>query len=376
MTLLNNAAEVIAADANNLLATKTATASPDASSIRESADAAEKTRSTVLASHGYKIGRTIGSGSYAMVKLAESETHGCVVAVKIISKNHAPQDYLKKFLPREIQVVRGLRHPNLIRFLQAIETTHRVYIAMEYAENGSLLDIIRRDGYIDEDRARVWFSQLLDGVEYCHGKGVVHRDIKCENLLMDSGYNIKISDFGFARGSMGTQGKGYVLSDTFCGSYAYASPEILRAIPYRPQYSDIWSTGVVLYATVFGRLPFDDSNFAQLVKQVMRPVVFPKEPKVSDECKQVITKILAPLRNRLKIPEIRNEPWLMALEKRKTTVELEKPVTSKHKDTAVKSSSSQRQTRQIEEPSSSSSDTVSNETTTKQDSSSIVREKE
>nr|CAD7428510.1 unnamed protein product [Timema monikensis] len=137
---------------------------------------------------------------------------------------------------------------------------------MELAENGSLLDIIRRDTYIDEVRARRWFQQLVDGVEYCHEKGVVHRDIKCDNLLMDIDDNIKLSDFGFARGHMKPRNGVSPLSDTFCGSYAYASPEILRQVPYEPQLSDIWSMGVVLYAIVFGRLPFDDTNYNHLLK--------------------------------------------------------------------------------------------------------------
>ncbi|XP_018333125.1 testis-specific serine/threonine-protein kinase 4-like [Agrilus planipennis] len=80
---------------------------------------------TVLESHGYYLGKTIGSGSYATVRVAHSERHEGNVAVKIVSKFTAPADYLKKFLPREIEVVKGLKHPNLIRFLQAIETTHR-----------------------------------------------------------------------------------------------------------------------------------------------------------------------------------------------------------------------------------------------------------
>ncbi|PSN53221.1 Testis-specific serine/threonine-protein kinase 4, partial [Blattella germanica] len=201
-----------------------------------------------------------------VVKVGHSERHDSNVAVKIISKFQAPPDYLKKFLPREIEVVKGLKHPNLIRFLQAIETTHRVYIVMEFAENGSLLDIIRRDSYIDETRSRRWFKQLIDAIDYCHEKGVVHRDIKCENLLMDCNYNIKLSDFGFARGHMRPKNGMAPLSETFCGSYAYASPEILRGIPYQPQLSDIWSTGVVLYAMVFGRLPFDDTHYNQLLK--------------------------------------------------------------------------------------------------------------
>ncbi|EEB16115.1 cAMP-dependent protein kinase catalytic subunit, putative [Pediculus humanus corporis] len=266
---------------------------------------------TVLETHGYTLGKTIGTGSYATVKVARSERHDCLVAVKIVSKFQAPADYLKKFLPREIEVVKGLKHINLIRFLQAIETTHRVYIIMEYAENGSLLDVIRKDQYIDEVRARKYFRQLIDAVDYCHERGVVHRDIKCENLLMDHDNNVKLSDFGFARGHMRIKNGVAPLSDTFCGSYAYASPEILKGVPYQPQLSDIWSTGVVLYAIVYGRLPFDDTNYNQLLKQVQSKISFPKEPKISANCKSLITKILAPVKFRLKIPAIRSDPWFV-----------------------------------------------------------------
>ncbi|XP_071443389.1 testis-specific serine/threonine-protein kinase 3-like [Hetaerina americana] len=265
-------------------------------------------RLSILETHGYTIGRTIGNGSYASVKLAYSERHGCNVAIKIVAKYNAPSDYLTKFLPREIDVVKGLAHPNIIHFMQAIETTHRVYIIMEYAENGSLLDIVRRFGHVDEVRARKWFKQLADAIYYCHERGIVHRDIKCENLLMDHDCNIKLSDFGFARTVPEPFGMG--LCETFCGSYAYASPEVLRGIPYQPKHSDVWSMGVVLFAMVYGRLPFDDSHYNHLLKQIQRKVQFFVEPEVSSSCKELISQILAPLRVRLQLPEILNNPWL------------------------------------------------------------------
>ncbi|XP_017875012.1 testis-specific serine/threonine-protein kinase 4-like [Ceratina calcarata] len=297
-----------------------------------------KRKLTVLESHGYILGKTVGAGSYATVKIAKSDRHDCQVAVKIVSKFQAPGDYLKKFLPREIEVVKGLKHPNLIRFLQAIETTHRVYIIMEYAQNGSLLDMIRRDTYIDEIRSRRWFRQLLEAIDYCHARGVVHRDVKCENLLMDQNHNIKLSDFGFARGQMKPKNGIAPLSETFCGSYAYASPEILKGIPYLPHLSDVWSMGVVLYAMVYGRLPFDDTNYSQLLKQVQNKVTFPKEPSVSLACRTLISRILVPQRVRITIDNMRNDAWLassLVTAQTSTTDTLSVPAVPNIKQTAL-----------------------------------------
>ncbi|VVD05519.1 unnamed protein product [Leptidea sinapis] len=128
--------------------------------VHSGVEAKAERKLTVLETHGYILGRTIGSGSYATVKVASSDRHNCQVAIKIISKFQAPGDYLKKFLPREIEVVKGLKHANLIRFLQAIETTH------------SLLDVIRKDQHIDELRGRRWFRQLVEAVEYCHDREI------------------------------------------------------------------------------------------------------------------------------------------------------------------------------------------------------------
>lgn len=277
-------------------------------------DAESDYRMTVLESHGYTLSNIIGMGSYATVKLATSQRHRCEVAIKIISKVQAPNDYLKKFLPREIEVVKGLKHPNMIKFLQAIETTHRVYIVMEYAEKGSLLDAIRKEGYIDETKSKKWFGQLVNVIDYCHERGVVHRDIKCENLLISGDFTIKLSDFGFARNHMRYRTRegfeGSSLSQTFCGSYAYASPEILKGTPYDPQLSDVWSMGVVLFAMLYGRLPFDDTKYSQLLKQVTNKVMFPKEPSVSAEAKTLITRILAPIKSRLGTKNILEDPWV------------------------------------------------------------------
>jgi testis-specific serine kinase len=167
---------------------------------------------------------------------------------------------------------------------------------MQFAENGSILDLIHKERRLPEARACNYFRQIMAGIEYCHSQGVAHRDIKCENILLDENFVVKLIDFGFAKcyrdtpktpaqekldvalndltksvaskKSSGMKGKDkeVPLCETYCGSYAYASPEILKGIPYDPYRSDLWAMGCVLYAMVFGRLPFDDRDPAKLIR--------------------------------------------------------------------------------------------------------------
>lgn len=223
----------------------------------------------LLAAYGYVLGDSLGKGSYAVVKVAYSKKLKRQVAIKIIIKKKAPQDYITKFLPREIAVMKQLNHPNIIGLYEAIETSTRIFLVMDLADGGDLLDYIKTNGVVAENEARKFFRQLVDASEYLHRLDVVHRDLKCENILLDGNKNILLSDFGFAR----TQPVEYdtgrrKLSLTFCGSYAYAPPEILRGIAYDGTRSDVWSLGVVLFTMLCAKLPFDDSNLKLLMEQV------------------------------------------------------------------------------------------------------------
>lgn len=266
----------------------------------------------LLAQYGYTLGPSLGKGSYAVVKGAQSKKHKRKVAIKIISKKKAPEDYLTKFLPREIQVLKRIRHAHCITLLEAIETNTRIYLIMNLAENGDLLEYIRTNGALSDDGARAFFIQLISATEYFHSLGIVHRDLKCENLLLDHNFNIIVSDFGFARASMIIpETKKRVLSHTFCGSYAYAPPEILRGIAYDGMLADIWSLGVVLFTMVSASLPFDDSHLKTLLDQVMHPVHFSRRKNISPEVKDLINKMLQPdVQKRYDIPEIKEHLWV------------------------------------------------------------------
>lgn len=182
----------------------------------------------LLERYGYQLGDILGKGSYAVVRKAYSRRHKKYVAVKIICKKKAPEDFLSKFLPREIKVLKRLRHPHVISLIEVIETNTRMYIITDLAESGDLLEYIRKYGAMPEATAKNLFQQLVVGITYVHGQDVVHRDLKCENLLLDKEKNIVISDFGFARDNLTSATGKRKLCHTYCGSYAYAPPEILK----------------------------------------------------------------------------------------------------------------------------------------------------
>ncbi|XP_036210630.1 testis-specific serine/threonine-protein kinase 4 [Myotis myotis] len=294
---------------------------------------------SVMEEYGYEVGKSIGNGSYGTVYEAYYTKQKVMVAVKIISKKKASEDYLVKFLPREIQVMKVLRHKNLINFYQAIETTSRVYIILELAQGGDVLEWVQRYGACSEPLAGKWFSQMSLGIAYLHSKGIVHRfsapcrDLKLENLLLDKRENVKISDFGFAkmvpsshslRNSPSLHQRNYFthLSQTYCGSFAYACPEILLGLPYNPFLSDTWSMGVILYTLLVARLPFDDTNLKKLLKETQKEVTFPPNLSVSQECKNLVFQTLRQPNKRATILDIIKDPWVLKFQPEQPTHEI------------------------------------------------------
>ncbi|XP_074062546.1 testis-specific serine/threonine-protein kinase 1-like [Macrotis lagotis] len=267
----------------------------------------------VLKRRGYIMGINLGEGSYAKVKSAYSERLKFNVAVKIIDRRKAPTDFLEKFLPREIEILAMLNHRSIVKTYEIFETSDgKVYIIMELGVQGDLLEFIKTRGALHEDDARKKFHQLSSAVKYCHDLDVVHRDLKCENLLLDKDYNIKLSDFGFSKRCVRDDSGRIMLSKTFCGSAAYAAPEVLQGIPYQPKVYDIWSLGVILYIMVCGSMPYDDSNIKKMLRiQKEHRVNFPRSKHLTGECKDLIYRMLQPdVNRRLHIDEILNHCWV------------------------------------------------------------------
>ncbi|XP_051965553.1 serine/threonine-protein kinase SIK3 homolog isoform X3 [Xyrauchen texanus] len=252
----------------------------------------------------YEMERTIGKGNFAVVKLATHMITRAKVAIKIVDKTQLDDDNLKKIF-REVQIMKMLRHPHIIRLYQVMETERLIYLVTEYASGGEIFDHLVAHGRMAEKEARRKFKQIVAAVYFCHCRNIVHRDLKAENLLLDHNLNIKIADFGFS--NLFSRGQ---LLKTWCGSPPYAAPELFQGKEYDGPKVDIWSLGVVLYVLVCGALPFDGSTLQNLRARVLNGK-FRIPFFMSTDCEYLIRHmlVLEPSR-RLSMEQICKNKWM------------------------------------------------------------------
>ncbi|KAI7869361.1 kinase-like domain-containing protein [Spinellus fusiger] len=247
----------------------------------------------------YSIGYTIGTGTYGKVKLGTHKLTGQQVAIKKIDKKHAP------LMAREIHHHRQLRHPNIVTLYEVIATESTIHLVSEYCPNGELFDVLTENGRFSEARAQKWFRQIVQAVQMCHQQGIIHRDLKLENILLDADNNAKLCDFGFARYAESKQ-----LLETFCGSLAYSAPEVIQCQKHIGSATDIWSLGVILFTLLAGELPFDDDCEAITQKMIVN-VDYKMPSYFSLEAADLIQHLLQlNALDRLSIHQVANHPWL------------------------------------------------------------------
>jgi serine kinase len=263
----------------------------------------------LLQKKGFTVGDPINSGSFSRVCRATYQNRA--IAAKIIDLEKTSTDYRFKFLPRELYTMKKIRHSFVITIYDIFTIQNRVFVFMELAEGGDILDLLK-DGALTESRAKVLYKQIADALRYIHSMGVAHRDIKCENVLLNRQRNIaKLADFGFSRTCFDNSTGRRLLSDTYCGSAAYVAPEVLKAEPYNAMISDVWSLGVVLFVLLNNRLPFSDSNLKKMLqKQLYKKYEF-KNNSLSDKAKDLIDKQLEPnIQARYTMVQVLAHPWL------------------------------------------------------------------
>ncbi|KAL4421368.1 hypothetical protein ABPG75_010659 [Micractinium tetrahymenae] len=257
---------------------------------------------------GYVLGPVLGKGGFCSVRKALHELTGQAVACKIIEKGKLKDPKDRDRVDRECRVMRNLsNHVAVIKLFEYVETRDYVYIMMEAAKRGSLLDYVRDRKKLPEAEAVTIFQQLLHALQFCHRKDVVHRDIKLENILIDSAGHMKLIDFGLC---------GYYVAGKrlrcHCGSPSYAAPEIVARKDYLGPPVDVWSLGIVLFAMLAGYLPFHAKEKKQLSEKILSGVYKPAA-WMSPEAQDLIARMLTlDPEQRITLEAVWAHPWVVS----------------------------------------------------------------
>ncbi|XP_060579754.1 SNF-related serine/threonine-protein kinase-like isoform X5 [Ruditapes philippinarum] len=254
----------------------------------------------------YDLEETIGEGHFAVVKLARHVFTGEKVAVKVIDKTKL-DDISKAHLFQEVRCMKLVQHPNVVRLYEVIDTQTKLYLILELGDGGDMYDyIMKHEKGIEENKARLYFRQIVEAISYCHRLHVVHRDLKPENVVFFKKLElVKLTDFGFS--NMFNPGNKL---ETSCGSLAYSAPEILLGDSYDAQAVDIWSLGVILFMLVCGKPPFQEVNDSETLTMIMDcKYQFP--PHVSQSCRELVSLMLRKEPgHRATLQQIEEHAWL------------------------------------------------------------------
>ena len=237
---------------------------------------------------GYKLGRFLGKGASAVVREATHGDTNLKVAIKIYDRFDQYNQFKKKSICSEKDNLKLMKHKNIVEMIDYYEGERYVCLIMEYGGSFSLQQYIKRqkDERLSERLAKPIVRQLVSALNYCHEMYIYHRDIKLDNILMDDDGVVKIIDFGFS-----TQMKPGEKAKNFCGSYAFASPEIIQNKPYLPQFADIWAMGVLIYFMIAGFFPFQDDSRQELCRKIVESNIY-YPPYFSDQLTTLLKLIL------------------------------------------------------------------------------------
>ena len=239
----------------------------------------------------YRVLRRLGRGGMADVYLAEDETLGRRVAIKILNERHAADEQFIERFRREAQSAAGLSHPNIVSIYDRGEAEGTYYIAMEYLDGSTLKDLVLERGPLPVDEAVRYAREVLAALRFSHRKGVVHRDIKPHNVMVDDDGRVKVTDFGIARAGASQMTE----AGSIIGTAQYLSPEQARG-GYVDHRSDVYSVGVVLYELLTGTVPYTGDTPVEIAMKHLSSVPEPpsvRRPEIPRALDQVVLRALA-----------------------------------------------------------------------------------
>lgn len=248
----------------------------------------------------YTVEKLLGEGGMGSVYLARHVQLGRKVAIKVLNPGLVRNPQIRERFRNEAATLATLQHPTIVTLYDYLEEEDGLYLIMEYVEGRALDDYIRHvSGPIPEAKVIQIFSQVLDGFDYAHRKGIVHRDIKPANLILTPDGDTRILDFGIARIVGNDANHRLTQAGSKMGTVLYMSPEQVKAEAVDKR-SDIYSLGVTLFELLTGRPPYNDANTTeyQVYQQIVNQPLPPARsfyPSVSDRMQALISKATAKL---------------------------------------------------------------------------------
>lgn len=272
-------------------------------------------KATGNVNENYKSIKKLGEGSYGMVYLVNHNYSGQQRAMKIIQKKNVENSQkVDTEIMNEIEILKKMDHPNIVKIFEFYNSTKNYYLITEYCKEGELFDKIVKEGPFDEDFASYIMYQIFSAVNYCHSMSILHRDLKPENILIErkekNGLKIKIIDFGTAKIFENNKVERKII-----GSSYYIAPEVLSK-NYNEK-CDLWSCGVILYILLSASPPFSGRNDNEIIENIKRGYYDIESniwQKISPEAKNLIRSLLE--RNvgiRINAEEALNHKWFKKL---------------------------------------------------------------
>jgi serine/threonine protein kinase len=258
----------------------------------------------------YQFTDILGEGTDSVVRKAiSSENPSITYACKIIPKMNLVEHKGFERFQVSLQILQRLVHPGIVALHEVLKDGLYYYVVLEYCPGGSLTSHIGERKKLDLAVARTLFIEILEALQYVHEQGIAHRDLKPDNILFNEANHTKLNDFGF---SVGVDSHG--LCTGAVGTPGYMSPECLSGKPYNGRKSDVWSAGLMLYAMVVGRLPWDTQNQRQMANQIKKGR-FEIPSAYGEGFSRVIHSMLTTdPRRRASVKDILQDPWISGIE--------------------------------------------------------------
>jgi serine/threonine protein kinase len=248
----------------------------------------------------------IGKGSFGKVLKVKSNKNGQIYAMKVMYKDMVVEKRLINVVMSETTLLRRLHYPFIIELHESFQNSSELFFILDYHSGGSLQMHIERWGGVGEEMGRFYAGEICLALMYLHGQGVMHRDLKLSNILLDRHGHAILTDFGTA--------KQQITARTFCGTPLCMAPEVINHQAYT-QAVDWWSYGVILFQMVHGKDPYHGPTREALYHSVLNnPVSFPN-PRISENCKNLITGLMKKdARQRFSSPQVQGSPWFATMD--------------------------------------------------------------